>query len=156
MAKQFEQSIQIVAAPERVFAAMTDVEQLRQWMPNLVSLTPANDVPMGVGHEWKETRKMFGREASEFFEVTDYDPPRRLGLRVDGSKGTSGKGEYLFNYNLEPSESGTKLRVKSEIRVTGWFARFVCGLLGGVFLKMCLKDLTAMKAFVEAKASPTA
>jgi uncharacterized protein YndB with AHSA1/START domain len=72
----------IDAPPERVFAAMTDVDGYRHWMKGFVGMEKLTAGPVGAGTEWRETRRMFGREASEVFEVTAYEPPSRLGLQA--------------------------------------------------------------------------
>jgi hypothetical protein len=58
-------------------------------MPSLVRIEPLTEGPMRPGSEWRETRRIFKREATEQFEVTTMEPPRHLGLRVDGTKGAS-------------------------------------------------------------------
>ncbi|WP_153727910.1 SRPBCC family protein [Salinibacillus xinjiangensis] len=39
-----------------------------------------DDGPIKVGSEWKETRKMFGKEASEYFEVKELQEPKKIVL----------------------------------------------------------------------------
>jgi hypothetical protein len=49
---------------------------------------------------------MYGKQAPEQFEVTRVVAPRALGLRVDGTKGTSGKGEYLLPGDADSEQAG--------------------------------------------------
>lgn len=51
---------------------------------------------MQVGSQWKETRKMYGKQASEHFEVVSIEEPNKIILRCDGTKGTTGKGEFII------------------------------------------------------------
>jgi uncharacterized protein YndB with AHSA1/START domain len=142
--------LQIAAPPERVFAAITDPEQIRQWMPNLVAFEMLTNGQVGAGSQFKETRKIMGKAGHEIFEVTAYEPPRRLDLLVDGAKGSSGKGEYRFRYDLEPSGSGTRLKMDSNIDMPGGlFTKLMIKLFAGMFKKACVKDLVAMKTYVE-------
>lgn len=128
---------------------LTDLDGWKLWMPGLVAAEKRTSGGFGVGTEWKETRKIYGREAAEYFEVTRCDAPTRLGLRVDGSRGASGRGEFLFNYELRPEAGGTRVQLQGEIRFPGWF----WNLLGRAFLpgyrKACARDLEAMKAYCE-------
>ncbi len=145
-------TIEIEAPPDRVFAAMTRPEEIRAWMPGLVALESLTSGETGVGSQWKETRKLMGHHASEVFEVSEYEAPRRLGLRVDGSKGSSRKGEYLFTYDLEPAAGGTRLTMNGEISMPGgWMTRFIGNLFRGMFKKMHEKDLAALKAHAEGR-----
>jgi uncharacterized protein YndB with AHSA1/START domain len=123
---QFEVTATVQATPEELFDALTDLAGAARWMPGLVRLEPLGDGAGTVGGGWRETRRVFGREATEEFEVTEHDRPRRLGLRVDGSRGSSGRGEYLFAYRLLPRDGGTEVRLSAEVRgLSG-----VAGVLG--------------------------
>lgn len=135
--------------PERVFHALTDLDAMRAWMPNLVRLEQLTNGAVGVGAEFRETRKMFGKDATEHFQVTGYEPPKRLELYVDGSKGASRRGEYRFAYELRPSHGGTHLVLNSEIGGMGKLMEMLGTLLLGPFRKAIAKDLRAMKAYLE-------
>lgn len=152
MPASFSTELHIDAAPERVFAAMTNIEGYGSWMQGFVGAKKLTDGPFGVGTEWKETRKMFGKEASEVFEVTGCDAPARLDLRVDGSRGASRKGEYRFTYELVPEPQGTRVRMNGEVHMPGLLGKLMSKLFVGMFKKACDKDLVAMKAYVEARA----
>jgi uncharacterized protein YndB with AHSA1/START domain len=149
MALQFESKKTIAAPADRVFAAMTQTDEVKQWMPNLVAFEPLTDGPLRAGSQWRETRKMFGKAASEVFEVTSFHPPKHLALRVDGTKGSSKKGEYRFDYQLAPQGANTELTMRGEIRVDGWFSTLMAKLFAKTFIAACAKDLDAMKRWVE-------
>jgi uncharacterized protein YndB with AHSA1/START domain len=149
MSIEFATELRIGASPERVFAAMGDMDEWPRWMQGLVRVEKLTAGPFGVGTAWRETRKMFGREASEHFEVTSFEPAGRLALRVDGSKGSSGQGEYRFDYRLVPDGAGTRLRMTAVVDMPGWFARVLGRVFAGAFRKACEKDLSAMKAYLE-------
>lgn len=150
MSMQFESEVTVNAPPERVMAAMADLEAWPDWMQGLVRAEKLTPEPFGVGTRWREVRKMFGHEAEEIFEVTEYQPPHRLGLFVDGSQGTSGKGEYRFVYMLEPvGEGATRMVLSGDIEMPGMVARLFGFLLKGMFRKGCERDLNALKAHLE-------
>lgn len=129
--------------PDRVFHVLTDLESTGKWMPNFIRIERLTE-GFGVGTEWRETRKMFGKEATEQFEVTSCEPPRRMSIRIDGTKGTSKKGEFVFDYILEPDGAGTRLEMRGEIRGLGGVAGMFGKMMVGPFKKACAKDLDAM------------
>lgn len=133
-----------------VFAAMTDFDSWDQWMDGLIRVEKLTDGAYGVGAKWRETRKLFGKEASEVFEVTEFDPPHRIGLWVDGRQGATGKGEYRFLYTLASSgEDRTQLTMHAEIDMPGVAAKIFGFLFKGMFKKGCDRDTLALKAYLE-------
>jgi uncharacterized protein YndB with AHSA1/START domain len=148
---QFE-VVETVQAPlMQVFLALTDLDGAGAWMPGLVRMESLGPGPGVVGGGWRETRRMFGREATEEFQVTAVERPHRLELRVDGSRGSSGRGEYLFTYRLDPRDDGaTVVRLTGEIRGLTGVAGVVGRLFAGTYRKSCAKDLAALKRHLEA------
>ena len=149
MPNHFTIEQQFAQPPERVFQALTDLDAMRAWMPNLVRLEQVTGSVVGRGAEFRETRKMFGKEATEHFEVTGYDSPKRLELFVDGSKGASRRGKYRFTYELRPAGGGTHLDLRCEIGGMGRLMEVLGKLFMGPFRKAIAKDLQAMKAYLD-------
>jgi hypothetical protein len=118
-------------------------------MQGLVSIQQLTPGDFGVGTKWKETRMMYGRQASELFEVTSCVPTRSLGLAVDGSKGTTGRGEFRFDYQLVPANGGTRLQMTGSGAMPGFLSGLMCRMMIGTFKKACARDLAAMKAYLE-------
>ncbi len=145
----FSTETRIKATPERVLEAITDLEGWQHWMPNFIAVEKLTEGNFGVGTEWKETRKMFGKAASEVFEVTAYDPPGRLSLRVDGAKGSTGKGEFLFDYELHSDQGGTLMQMTGEINIPGFMAKVMGKLFFGAMKKAIDKDHAALKDYIE-------
>lgn len=115
MSIEFQVTEVLPAPPQRVFQAMTNVDEYAAWMPDFVRVERVGDVAQGAGARWRETRKMFGRETTEEFEVTHYHPPSHLSVRVDGSRGTSGKGVFDFDYKLAQRVGGTEVRLTGRV-----------------------------------------
>jgi len=150
LALSFRTETTIGAPPEEVMAAMADLDGWSAWMQGLVRAEKLTDGPFGIGTRWREVRRMFGTEAAEVFEVTTYDPPRQLGLFVDGSQGASGKGEYRFVYTLEPvGEGSTRLELSGDIDMPGLAARLFGFAFKSMFRKGCERDLNALAAYLE-------
>jgi uncharacterized protein YndB with AHSA1/START domain len=149
MAIEFTVTQQISSAPDRVFHALTDLDSADQWMPGFVRIEKLSEGEFGVGTEFRETRKFLGKEATEQFEVTRCQPPTGLSLRVDGKKGSSRRGEYLFDYRLEPKNVGTGVTLHGEIRGLGRFGTLLGKLFLGSYKKACAKDLRALAEHLE-------
>jgi carbon monoxide dehydrogenase subunit G len=144
---------EIAAPPDRVFEVLTDLDGASRWMPNFVRIEKLTPGPLRVGSQWRETRKMFGKESTEQFEVTGLERDRSFELFIDGTKGTSKRGQFRFRYDLSPQNGGTVLTLSGEIGGIG----IVLELLGRLFAGMCkkafAKDLAAMKRHIETAAA---
>lgn len=148
MAVTFATAVYVESPPPVVFEALTNLDAAPQWMPGILRIEKLTPAPVGVGTEFRETRKLFGRESTEHFRVTRFERPSRLDLFVDGSKGTTGRGEFRFVHELLPERTGTNLQLTGEIAMPGiWglFSRFMVGS----FKKAVHKDLEALKAHLE-------
>lgn len=149
MALDFSVTQHFVGAPLRVFAALTDLDGAAAWMPGFVRIERVGGPAFGPGTRWRETRKLFGKEATEEFEVTACRAPGHIAVRVDGAKGSSKRGEYLFDYTLAPARSGTDVTLRGEIRGLGGFGMLVGRLLIGPYRKACAQDLASLARHLE-------
>jgi len=149
MAVSFD-SVFVIAAPrERVFSTMTDLDGWSTWMKGLVRVEKLTDGPVGVGTEWRETRKIMGKEGSEVFDITAFEPSSSLSLHVDGAKGATKKGHYYFDYRFEETPEGTRVVMHGVIDIPGFMARIMGKLMIGMFKKACDRDLIALKDYLE-------
>ena len=144
MGIQFQITRTLPARPQRAFQGLTDLEKAEAWMPDLIRIERLDGTAAGVGSRWRETRKLYGKESTEELEVTAFEPPSRFGLRIDGSRGSSGSGIYTFDYRLSPDGGGTRVVLDASIsgvsRVREWLVR----LFSGMYRKMMAKDLEAL------------
>ena len=139
------------ATPERLFEVVTNLDEATNWMNGFVRIDKAGDRSFGVGTEFDETRKMFGKDSTEHFEVTEYEPPSKVSFYVDGSKGTSKKGEFYFTYEITEAGSGSRITLFSKIDMPGRFAPLLFRIFGGFFKRAMRKDLRSMKSYAERK-----
>ena len=139
----------IDAPPEKVFAAITDLHGAGRWLPGCTKLEVLTTGPYARGTRWRETRQVFGREATEEMEVTNIEPPRVIELHCDGRKGSSGNVHYYFRYELDPLGIGTLLKLDGRIEPAGWFGRLMAPLMRAAFQKALNKDHAALKDHVE-------
>lgn len=145
MSIEFQVTEVLPAPPERVFQALTDLEAAATWMPGFVGIERVGTVQQGLGMRWRETRRMFGKEATEEFEVTHHHPPSHLAVRMDGSKGSSGRGVFDFHYKLAPRVGGTEVRLTGKIDgVLPPLLRWMGPVMGLTFKRVCARDLHAL------------
>ncbi|MBL7742462.1 MAG: SRPBCC family protein [Chitinophagaceae bacterium] len=146
---QFTLTEHFHVAKEKVFEGLTNLDAARSWMKGFVRIEKIKGDKVEPGAVWRETRKMFGKEATEEFEVTSVIPDKEIRLRVDGTKGSSRKGEYLFQYLLEEKNGGTEVTLNGEIAGLKGFSAFIGKLFAGMFKKACRKDLLSLKQHLE-------
>ncbi|TXS55488.1 SRPBCC family protein [Streptomyces sp. t39] len=85
----------IEAPPGRVWETMTDLhswESVLSGVDKVEVLTPG---AFGLGTRWRETRRMFGKEATEEMRVTACEPPERYMVEAE-SHGT----RYISQFRL--------------------------------------------------------
>jgi hypothetical protein len=125
------------ATPHVTFATATDIGA---W-PQIISAIQAVDMltcgPMAVGTRFRETRLMFGRQATEEMTVAELDPPRRFVLTAF-NHGTAYRAEHVF----EPEDAGTRMTLAFEGRPTTLLARLFTPL-GLLFLGTLKRQLEA-------------
>ncbi|WP_257535801.1 SRPBCC family protein [Mesobacillus foraminis] len=145
----FEVKKDFHATQEETYRGLLDLDSARNWMQGLVRIERLDQGQMQTGSEWRETRKMFGKEATEHFEVVQLHEPVLIVLRCDGTKGTTGKGEFLFTYKIAPAGDVSKVTLHGEINGLTGLAKVFGKMMAGSFKKACEKDLDALKGHLE-------
>lgn len=94
----------IHASPEAVFAVLTDLDNASDVIRSIIKVERLEGEGYQVGVSWRETRKMFGQEASEVMEVTGVDAP------VSTTIGSPSHGVYYTTeFRCEPDGDDTVL-----------------------------------------------
>ncbi len=75
----------VAAPPQRLWEVVTDLDSVSRHISG-ISRIERLDGGNGfeVGTRWRETRTMFGREATEEMEVTGLEPGRSYTVEADG------------------------------------------------------------------------
>lgn len=149
MSIRFEVKRTVHVSQEKAYKAVLDLDAATHWMKGLVGIERLDEGHLHVGSQWKETRKMFGKEATEHFEVIELEEPQKVVLRCDGTKGTTGKGEFVFTYILTPLGEHTEITLFGEIKGLTGLAKLLGKMIAGTFKKACAKDLDALKSYLE-------
>lgn len=95
-----------VRAPvEQVWAVLTDVEHADQTLTGVTRVELITEGPYRVGTQWRETRRMFGKEATEQMQVTVAEEPTRTVVEADSSG-----VHYVTEFRLGPdTDNATRL-----------------------------------------------
>lgn len=137
----------IAAEPARVFAALADLRGAPGRLQGIKKLEVLTDGPIGKGTRFRETRVMFGREATETMEITAFDPPRAYTVSCE-NHGCA----YLTHIRCTPAGNGTEVEMEFSARPTGLIAKLMAPLavlmMGSI--RTCLeKDLEDIRVHVE-------
>jgi hypothetical protein len=136
------------APPDRVFEVITDLRSAPQRITTIKKLEILTDGPIGMGTRFKETRIMFGREASETMEITRWDPPRSYTVEANACG-----SHYLTTFTVRPDGRGSTVELTFDATPTSFVSKLVMVPLGwmmkGMCRKMVEKDLDDLKRFME-------
>lgn len=139
----------IVAPPDRVWEIITDLDNL---VSNISAITDVtvheNPSDTFVGAKWTETRKMFGKEASETMWVTDAVENSWFETRAE-----SHGAIYLSKWSIAPSNGGTSVELTFDSTPTSLPAKIMGAfafLFNGAVRKAFESDLADVKRLAEA------
>ena len=138
---------QISASPERVFAVASDFANAPKAIPGILRVEMLTPGPVGVGSRFRETRKMFGKEASEEMTVAEIEPPRRYLLTAE-----SHGSRYRTEFRFEPAAAGTEVVMTFRGEPLTAFAKvmtFVMKPMIKSVAKLCARDLADLKRSIE-------
>ena len=139
----------VEAAPETVFAVASDFRQAAENIKGIIQLDVLTDGPIGQGTRFRETRTLFGKEATEEMEVTLFDEPHRYVVE-SASCGMHYRAEYTFVADI----AGTHVRLEMESHPANLMAKLLAPLMtlvGGPMKKLLAADLQDVKTVAEAK-----
>ncbi|QDV07593.1 Polyketide cyclase / dehydrase and lipid transport [Planctomycetes bacterium Poly30] len=138
-----------IAAPiQLVFELFTDLPHAAEHVESIQSLEVIGKGPIGKGTRFRETRVMFGKEATEEMEITAFDPPRSY--RVEG---ISCGVQYTTVYRFEGGQRETKVSMETTSRPLTLVARVTGPILGlmmkGAMRKAMAQDHAELKRVAE-------
>lgn len=139
-----------VAPPAKVFAVASDFPNGARTVKAITKMEMLTPGPVGVGTRFRETRTMFGREATEEMQVTAFDPPRSYALEAK-SHGC----HYMTELHFTPSGTGTEIEMRFKAvpltfmaKVMGTLMRFMSKKM----MQMCSQDLEDIARSAEGRA----
>jgi uncharacterized protein YndB with AHSA1/START domain len=139
---------QIDASREVVFDKLTDYSSAADTYSAITKMELLTEGEVGAGTRFRETRVMFGKEATEEMTIEELERPSRL-LLTAASHGCS----YRSTYHLAEKDGGTELSLTFEGRGVSFMGKLMSALMGwmmkGACRKAMSKDFADLKAAVE-------
>lgn len=143
----------IAAAQGTVWEALTDLRGMAQVLSGVSKTEVLTDGAFDVGTRWRETRRMFGKEATEEMRVTASEPPERYVAEAE-SHGTHYVSEWALRAD---GPATTTVRMTFTAEPAGGFTGLLAKVLGGVgaraVSKAIAKDLDDVATVVEGRSN---
>jgi uncharacterized membrane protein len=147
-------SREVAASAQQVWDVVTDLEGSPAVLTAIEHVERLDDRPgFGVGTRWRETRTMFGKQATEEMEVTDVDPPHRYTVVA-----VNGSTTYTSTVTVTPlGAQRCELTMSFAGRSSGVVARLLAATVGRLFAgatrRSLQQDLDDIAAHVEGAGS---
>lgn len=151
---QIEISRTIDAPAAQVWATVTDLDGAAEVISGIESLEILEGAStFGVGTRWRETRTLFGKQATEEMRVTGIDPGRSYEVTAD-SHGTV----YLSTFTILPVDDRTsRLEMTFDAEAQSVFGKVMANTVGRLFLgatkKALVRDIDDIAAAAERAAA---
>lgn len=112
----FEHNLLISRPPQEIFDFVTDPANDVYWRDSVVLVEWTSAEPHGIGSTQRQVDKFLGREIASAIEITDWDPPHRL-----GQKTTSGPVQFAFTMQFTTVDGGTHMHMNGQAEFGGIF-----------------------------------
>lgn len=145
-------STHVDAPVEETFRVFSDFRRAPEQVEAIQKLEILTDGPIGEGTRFRETRRIFGREATEEMTITAFRPNESYTVEAD-SCGT----HIAVTFRFEPADGGTCVTIESVMTPVSTVAKLfspLSKLMSGPMIKCMTQDLEEMKAVAESAASP--
>jgi uncharacterized protein YndB with AHSA1/START domain len=106
-------TITIERRPDEVFAFLAQFENVPRWNYAISETRKIDGRAVGVGSRYQQTRTL-PTPSEETFEVTAFEPDRRLAIRGD-----LGPFYSEVTYLLDPTETGTTITNTMNLQASG-------------------------------------
>ena len=149
--------IETVRAPiDRAFALANDIDRAMEWLPAGVRIEKLTPGPVRAGTRYRETRPVLGRDDTEIYEVSIYDPPRRTEVVADGRQGTAGRGEFRFRIDFAAAgPDATTLTLTGSATRLGCVGVLLYPVVRGIMRRNILADVAGLTSWIETQAKET-
>jgi len=133
------------AAPERVFAALVDVDSSPQWLTGVSEAKVVTPGPPGVGTKFTQTRVTMGRPSKVAGTFVGYEPARKLVLDIQ----RDGKPAGVATWTLTPEGADTRVRSHIDFQLPG-LMKLMTPMVKGAIRKQSAEDIASLARKVEA------
>lgn len=146
---RLEESAVIERPVPEVFAFAADPKNDPLWASVVAEARQTSEGPLGVGTTFAQVLRLLGRRIEITFEVTEYEPNRRLQIGRFSGRLRSAVGRRTF----EPAQRGTRVTFAGE-GTSGMFLNLLEPLVNAAAKRGATRDLANLKALLEAGREP--
>ncbi|MFG2330950.1 SRPBCC family protein [Streptomyces sp. NPDC048604] len=140
----------VIAVPcERVAAYAADPSHAPEWYENIASVEWRTRPPAAIGSRMAFVARFLGRRLAYTYEITAYEPGRRLVMRT-----AEGPFPMETTYTWEPyGQAGdhTRMTLRNRGEPSG-FASLAAPVMAAAMRRAQRKDLARLKALMEERA----
>ena len=132
-----------------VFQLFLELDQLADRITEIKGIEKLTEGPVGVGTRFRETREMFGKQATEEMVFTDFQADESYTVECD-SHGT----HYRSVFQFEPVGDKTDVNVSFEVKPMSLKAKLLSPLgwlMIGATKKFLGRDVEALKRVAESR-----
>lgn len=143
----------IQAPIDITFDIFSDITKAEERVEGISKIEILSDIKQGLGTRWRETRVMFGQQATEEMEISDFQPNRSYDV-VAESRGA----RYHTRYTFTEKEGGTQVEMVFSGRPQTTLMKLMsvlAFLMKGPTQKALEADMDNLKAVAEAQARAT-
>lgn len=129
----------IEAPTDKVFEIFVDLPNAQNNIEAITSIEILSDGPVGEGTRWRETRKVFGKEATEEMWITDWRPGSGYTVMCN-SCGCA----YETDISFIPNGGSTEVVMRICVKPQTFMAKLMSPLgrlFAGTFRKCMMKDI---------------
>lgn len=125
-----KERIETALSLDKAFAFVADFRNAERWDPGVVTSDRTNPGPLGVGACYRLGVRLRGRAAPMDYEITVFEPSRRVVL-VGAGSGVAAVDDIRF----EAIGTGTRIDYVADIRLQR-LMRLAAPFAGGAFAKV--------------------
>ena len=132
---------------DEAFAFVADFANAAHWDPGVDTSERVNPGPVGVGARYRLGVRMGGRVAPMDYEISTFEPSRRVVLTGSGS-GVAAVDDIRF----EATPTGTRIDYLADIRLRGP-RRLLAPFAGGAFARIARDARDGMQRALDQRAA---
>jgi uncharacterized protein YndB with AHSA1/START domain len=134
----------IAAPPARVWESVRDIESHVTWMEDAEAIRFTSATHTGVGTTFDCDTRVGPLRLTDHMEVTEWDEPRRMGIRHAGLVRGTGR------FSIDPSGPGTVFTWEERLSFPLWLGGELVSRPGSLLLsRIWRRNLARLKALVE-------
>lgn len=146
--KGVEVAVEIETSPEDAFDYYVVPENHLVWQEALLDVERLTDGAVGMGSRFRLRRRLGGRIHEGVWEITEFEPPRKVGLTARTDQGMI---DHRSKARFEPTDVGTRLILQVQPTPRGW-VRLLTPLIRRAIRRELPEDLEQLRAVLEERA----